>query len=191
MILKRKIINIIVDFLIKYNVITQNETDKYQYIIEIVWLIIVPFLMIIPINIIVGTTFEGYLLLISFTILRRFCGGYHFKNEKLCYLMSSVLLLDFLLIGKTINKERTVWILIIASFISLIVFSIINAELSKKKVYFLEIVIVNIFVGIFEIGFTVTGNMEYSKWITLGTFMTALLQYPVTFDLILSFKDRK
>lgn len=177
--IKRRIINAVLEWLSKNKAIQREEYDKYSYILEIVWIMTLPFIMMIPISFITQVTYEGFVLLISFSILRRVCGGYHFSKEGTCYIVSFFFLIDIILIGKMVNGRWIISALLAASFVSICLVSVILAKLQNNYKKIVDIILLNLIIGIIELVFLLSGNDYLAKWVILGSVMTAILQYPL------------
>ncbi len=184
--IKRRIINAVLEWLSKNKAIQREEYDKYSYIMEIVWIMTLPFIMMIPINFVTQITYEGFVLLISFSLLRRVCGGYHFAKEGTCYIVSFFFLIDIILVGKMISGKGIILALLVSSFVSICLISAILAKLSKGHKRILDVILLNLIIGIIELTFWLSGKDDAAKWLILGSVMTAILQYPLLINEIIT-----
>lgn len=85
-----KIIFSVVDNLVKWKVIGENDISVYRYGLEILLLSIIEILSILLLAIWVGNFFETILYFTTFIPIRIFAGGYHANTRLRCYLLSII-----------------------------------------------------------------------------------------------------
>lgn len=85
----------IVDFLIREKSIPDDQTDIYQYGVEITLSSVLNILLVLAISLVVQSVLSGILFLAVFIILRQFTGGYHATTYFRC---NAVLAATFLMV---------------------------------------------------------------------------------------------
>jgi accessory gene regulator B len=89
--MRKKITEQILEFLEKQEIIEASERELYRYGINQVLLFVVNMFTTILIGVMMDMIVESILFSCAYIPLRRFAGGYHAVNAKVCYLMSTVL----------------------------------------------------------------------------------------------------
>lgn len=123
------LINKIILYFEKYNMIYDNEL--VQYALRIIIRYSVFFIFIFPLSIYIGILDSFLIFLICFYCLRIHFGGFHFKNNQMCLLFSIAIMLFFPYINKYIFLQRT-QLLVITLFL-ICCFIIIGPIDNKKK----------------------------------------------------------
>ena len=101
----KRLVSIILNFMIKNNVISKDteEIEFYRYGIEITLSSLINIALISIIGIITDYTFESMMFLAVFIIMRSFTGGYHANTYIKCNLVTSISFVILLLIFKIIR----------------------------------------------------------------------------------------
>ena len=173
----QKISNKISANLLAEGMIEEKEVELYTYAMSVLCYLLLPFVLVATMIPITGLYTEGFILLIPFTILRRYVGGFHFDNDKVCLAVSYIFLLSIQLVGKCLPDSK--WYGLLALIGLLIVYLIgkgINEDICAfakriRKLTFdliaLCLLITIVFFEIFE--------FSYFKWICFGILMTFVL----------------
>ena len=82
----KKCTDTVVDWMMRYNVIHDEDKELYKYALHSVLLFVSPFILAGSIGFFVGSVKHGILLILPFIVLRKFSGGYHAKNLSTCIL---------------------------------------------------------------------------------------------------------
>ena len=186
-----KLSKTITNYLTTRGYITTDEIELYEYAASILCCLIAPFVIVSALIPITGLKYEGYILVIPFTLLRRYCGGFHFKNDNICLLVSTFYLLIIEEIGVKINVSK---ILIVSSAICLFLLYCIGIRktacysVSMKKRRICSLTIICLVFYLFIISTLILDECYYSKWICLGIIMAIILQVP---DLIIKLNRKK
>lgn len=174
--IKQKLIDFLVFKLNEYELINELEHDKYAYALEVLWLFIFPFVVIIPVSLALDLSYEGIALLIPFSVLRRICGGFHFKSERTCYCVSIAYLIIIAALGKRIADEFAILIAVISGICLIINGIYLQGENNSGIVHEMNLYIVLCTVVTVGLYFAFS---TLSKWMALGLSMTAMLQIPL------------
>ncbi len=104
----QRLVSIILNFMIKNNVISKDteEIEFYRYGIEITLSSLINIALISIIGIVTNYTFESTMFLAVFIIMRSFTGGYHANTYIKCNLVISISFVILLLNKHRINYKR-------------------------------------------------------------------------------------
>ena len=186
----------ITDWLIKTKSIDESEKDLYQYAIHSLILTIFPIVLSIAIGLALKAPLNGLLVILPFSFLRKYSGGFHAKKEATCLVMSGLLLLACNALSIVLNCS---WILLAIACImgiSLICFSPIENE--NRPLYDEERVsykrVTAIMVGCFiviNLLFFILKLYKPSICISIGIILPACLQIPCIIERIICKNDQK
>lgn len=114
----KRLVSIILNFMIKNNVISKDteEIEFYRYGIEITLSSLINIALISIIGIVTNYTFESTMFLAVFIIMRSFTGRYHANTYIKCNLVTSISFVILLLIFKIIRHISLKSIILIAIF---------------------------------------------------------------------------
>ena len=114
----KRLVSIILNFMIKNNVISKDteEIEFYRYGIEITLSSLINIALISIIGIVTNYTFESTMFLAVFIIMRSFTGGYQANTYIKCNLVTSISFVILLLIFKIIRHISLKSIILIAIF---------------------------------------------------------------------------
>lgn len=186
-----RITNLLLKLLISEAVIEETDIEVYRYAAEVFWMLVFPFIIMFPISLVLGISYEGYLLLIPFSMLRRVCVGFHFDNENVCYFFSTLYLFGITIIGLQIESVIMMVVIAIFSTISLIIHSNYLSRLRGKSLDKPALIAVTLSVLFFVVVSLSFDKRNVTKWISLGIAMTAALQFPLLIKQKLSFRSNK
>ncbi len=180
-----KCADILVEWLIKSEVIKKEEKEIYVYAAYSLFLSIAPVLMAVILGIVMGQVLHSVILILPFMLIRKFSGGYHSKNNKKCLIYSWGILFMFTYVACQTTWNIATGFITILAIVHLFVFSPIDSENRKlaedeqvecKKwtiiwvMFWVVIVVVLLFLGLYS----------YANCAALGMIMTASLQIPCT-----------
>lgn len=103
-------VNYILSKMIINNIIDENELDNYHYALEVLFLKMVHFIMIIGIGLYFNILIETIIFLYIYCSVRKYIGGYHSKNLYICLLLSVlfIVFLELLLTYKEFFDEKII-----------------------------------------------------------------------------------
>ena len=153
-----------VENLVNNNIIDNDEKEIYKYGLEQGILMTINVITIIIVGTCFGMAIESIVFMLTYIPLRTYAGGYHAKNQMICYFFSIGMIIVALVGIKMINLFSIVGVvLIVISYIVIYIFSPVedhNKLLSKKekvtykkktrKILIIEIVILLMVIGLGE-----------------------------------------
>ena len=122
----QKFAHILSKWLLKAGAISEVDQELYEYGIYSFLFTMVPLLAVILLSFPMHMILEGILFIIPFILLRKFTGGFHFSSALLCELVSTMVLLAFLLGIKAFllsSLKVPIYIAVYLSLIPIVVFS--------------------------------------------------------------------
>lgn len=178
------------NWLAKENVILPSDTNLYTYAIRCFLFGMLPLIMDLFWGIIFECPIESLILFIPFMLIRKFCGGFHFKSPLKCSLIS------FLIIGISVfamnaMQKSTIpvvlTVLVLIAVISIYIFSPIDSSSRKlsyrEKLHFRKIAR---FLAVISAAlYCILLGIDSSYWavpIGIGIIVPALLQLPCIFS---------
>ncbi len=135
----RRLSENIAKWLLYTEAISQENYALYEYSIFCVLFTFFPIFLTILIGSLGGMTLEAFIFILPFIIIRKFCGGFHFKSSIACTCVSCIVLAIFLWgIRMVICSEGYVLfsVVVAISVLFIITLSPIDSEnrrLSKKE----------------------------------------------------------
>ncbi|MCI5892468.1 MAG: accessory gene regulator B family protein [Clostridiales bacterium] len=78
-------------YAIRNKYIEQEQYEEYLYALEIILNILITDITMIIIGFAMGMIWECIIFWLSYKILRKYCGGYHFGTSLKCYLSSCIM----------------------------------------------------------------------------------------------------
>lgn len=190
------VITLLCDYLIKYDTINANDRELYEYAIYNFLLSIAPLITFMLISRVIGMHIEGFFLIFSFMLIRKFSGGYHAKHAYICFFLSTGILCISLYVVLCITDGWILYTILCISFISLVFNSPIDSENKKirnkeRKDYQR---VTCLLTGAMLIIYTVlvSCNLKrYALCIAISVICAALLQLPIIFSRLLKRKLNK
>ncbi len=173
----------IVTWLVKQNVILEEDREIYEYSFETLCITMFSIVMALMI----GTVIDGFLysvvFAIPFLILRSYCGGYHARSLAKCMCYSCILLILVFYVMKNIQDFIGIGPVMLVAMVSLCRFSPIqsaNRNISEEErqanknsvkkilcIYAMLIVVL-----------LVVHADEFAVRLAMGIVLTAILQVP-------------
>ncbi len=129
----------IVRWLIKNEVICEEERELYKYATFNRMFTLLPFLVIIPFCLMTGNIINGIVVCAVFLLLRKYTGGYHAKTPMRCWVCSSLLVIAVIYGTTKIENNIFVFLFLLPAVCSIWVLSPIDSEnrrldvLEKRK----------------------------------------------------------
>ena len=171
----------IADWLILQKAITTDERELYAYAVHCLFSLLYPIVFASVIGAFLGMITEAIAMIMPFILIRKFSGGYHADSFKKCLVLSSIVIIVTLLIGKYIKNIFIVNIMYIAATILLMVFSPIDSvnkrldDNDKKFCKKVTIFIVAVIFGVVGV-LWIIGYRYYTVFIESGIILAELLQ---------------
>lgn len=178
-----KITNGIATWLIKCETIDETDRELYEYAVHSLWLNIAPMLLILLFGTVMDKVLEGIVMIIPFMAIRKFSGGYHAKKEWHCLVSSSLLLALCVYLAGKMEYSMILNSFVIASTISLIVFSPIDTEnrrldTEEKRCYKKCTCVIAFIVMVVYFLLVKLGICHYAVCIAIGLMLSAGVQFP-------------
>ena len=177
---------VVASWMIRYDAINPDDRELYEYAIYSILFTLSPLILAGMIGFFIGRLGECIVVILPFTLLRKFCGGYHAKKAWYCLIISSVLLVTCTIISSYINYNYALVIITMIAMVSLIICSPVDSEnrrLSqeeKKCCKIATIIIAFIFFGI-DLILYLCQQETYAVCIAIGIILVAGLQIPCIF----------
>lgn len=171
----------IVNWLIRSGTVEENDNELYEYAVTCTIMNISPLLIMILLGIISGLLIESILIILPFTFIRSYSGGYHSQSRLCCFIFSCLTLAGMLWASTRIKIGVISIIMIIISCISLILLSPIESNLhpisSTERLYYKKCVIKYILLFLAIHSFLLWfGQTNFAGCIVLGLSLPACLQ---------------
>ena len=173
----------VTNWLIRSEVIKQEDYDLYYYASYSLILTIFPIGMSFIVGKLMGVTINALLLILPFVVIRKYSGGYHAKNSKVCMFFSVVILVAFTRLSSLIIWNSYFKLVVLIATISLSMLSPIDSinkklTLDEKRKYkkitmcLLGLLLLLIFV------FARLHMQQTAVCVSLGIILSASLQIP-------------
>lgn len=170
-------------WLIKCQVIEEQEKELYCYAMESYILFWSPMIIALLLGIIMGKVKESIFVIIPFMIIRKYSGGYHAKHLSVCLICSLLLLLLCILIACSIPANTILMFITLIACLNLIIFSPIDHENrildSKEKIAYKKVI--GIFTSVAYMAVWILRSIGFERetvCICVGILLTAGLQAP-------------
>lgn len=118
----------ITEWLIANKAVEDADRELYEYAVYCMLITISPLLLVLFIGIFMGTLVEGVFLIIPFMCIRKYSGGYHAKNIKICFIYSCGLLVLCMYLASHIEYGLWVSPLATISVVSLSIWSPVDSK---------------------------------------------------------------
>lgn len=173
----------VVNWMIKYNAINEEEKKLYEYALHSVVLLILPLLLAGGIGFCFGSIKSGIILMSPFMILRKFSGGYHAQKLFHCVIGSGLLLFLCIMFAMRIKCDWKLLVVTAIASVSLMIFSPIDNENrqfdnNERYVYKRTIVCFVCVLDVLGIVLFLLGYYETTACMCIGIQMTTGLQLP-------------
>lgn len=162
--------------------IDEGDRELYEYATVILCYLTTPFILVALMAPITGMMYEGVVMVIPFTLLRRYCGGFHFKSNKVCLVVSFLYLLSMEKIGQRLTVNIYLVVVTVVCLAILWNIGILKSKLyapispQKRNLSLHFICCLLLVCTLLAIMFI---REPAFKWICMGIVMTFMLQIPV------------
>ena len=170
-------------WLVKCQVIEEQEKELYCYAMESYILFWSPMIIALLLGIIMGKVKESIFVIIPFMIIRKYSGGYHAKHLSVCLICSLLLLLLCILIACSIPANTILMFITLIACLNLIIFSPIDHENRilglKEKIVYKKVI--GIFTSVAYMAVWILRSIGFERetvCICAGVLLTAGLQVP-------------
>lgn len=173
----------LISWLIQHDAINEHDKELYEYAVYSILLTISPIFFSIVIGWILGLLKESIIMVLPFTIIRKFSGGYHAGNINYCLVGSCCILAFCIKITTIIKSGLGLSIITLCAIISLCINSPIEHEnhtldINEKQVYAKLARYITLSFGIISVILCKLQRNEYAICISIGLILTAALQIP-------------
>lgn len=173
----KKIENIVIDNLIHYQLVDQDDIAIYKFGLECFVLKMIHYTTYCLVALVCGCLFEFLIFIVSYIMLRKYAGGIHANTRIGCLVISNFFLSGVLFIGKWIEKCLSLSIISILGLLIIIAFAPVdnpNRRLSnRERNKFRKLAI---FICLFELVVSFVGyEVELFKWVQLGVIVCAFV----------------
>lgn len=179
----KKCADVIVDCLIKSDVVEEKDKELYSYAVYSLVLLVSPLLLAIGFGLFLNCVRKSMIIVLPFMIVRKYSGGYHTRHLWSCLICSCLLLLSGIVVSFYLECGWLLIVLTIGATVSLICFSPIDnenrvlSEMEKVRYKRITAILITVFVLV-ELLLYGLGQYTYSVCVSIGIMMTAILQIP-------------
>lgn len=177
---------IISSWIIRSEARKESERELYEYAVYSILLSLSPIVFTLTIGTIFGCVGRSICIMLPFTIIRKFSGGYHAKRATTCLFSSTLVLILCIILSFYVQCGWTLISLSVGATASLIHFSPIdndNRLLSKeeKRCYKKSTIVITVLFLVIDILLFVSHMNTCAVCISIGLVLSACLQYPALF----------
>lgn len=176
----------IVKWLLNSGAISQQDKELYEYAAYSFLFSFMPLVLVMVVGGLLGMFFEGIALILPFMLIRKFSGGYHLNSSKVCFFLSTTIIILSLLLTKHVIATGTVtyyipFVIVVA--IQIFIASPIDSKARqlhiKERCAFKRIarVMVSLTLCLFFAALGLNWN-RFAACIGCGIALTAILQWP-------------
>lgn len=185
----KRLVAVTAKWLLQAGAISASDLELYEYGIYSFLFTMCLLGLVLIISFFLNMVAEGILLIIPFILVRKFCGGFHFRSPVLCGIVSTAVLTAFLLgVRLVIDKSALgIWTLVLLlSVIQIAVFSPIDSEgrrltQNEKKVFKKIAIGLSIIIAIVCAVLAACHQMWAAVSVGSGVILSAALQFPCLF----------
>lgn len=172
----------VTNWLIKYEVIKEEESKLYEYALKTLSYLFAPVIISFLVGMMYARILESLVMVIPYMIIRIFSGGFHMKTLRGCLVFSTILYVMIFSLGLKnigigifccINIFCTISISILSPIESTRKKLIINRKCYYKKMSIILSGCISIVIFVMFI----FGNDYYARYVTLGMLLASLLQW--------------
>lgn len=182
----KRIISRIVKWLIDNDEIEQDDYELYEFAIYSLIFTWSPLILAIVIGIIMEIPIKAIIMIIPFMIIRKFSGGYHINNPKVCFCVSCFLMIIFIGAIKSIKTGFYFDVMVYMSVALIVCKSPIDSEKrklleSEKKRFKCISRNISIILLLIYLVVKYLNSHTYAVCIGLSLILTGLLMLPYVF----------
>jgi accessory gene regulator B len=173
----------IVTWLIRHDTITVRDRELYEYAVYSLIITFFPLLVAIIVGGLMDLATESILLILPFTFIRKFSGGFHTQHVWTCLASSSITMILCTYLTIIISCSLLLGIITLSSALSLCANSPIDSENrrlkhSEKKRYQKMSILFTLFFTVLYGFLILLGHEHYAVCISIGLILSAVLQMP-------------
>ncbi len=175
-----KINDFIINKLIINELINENDKEIYDYALSVLLCLVAPYIFVTLLMPFTKIYIEGYIMIVPFTLLRRYCGGYHFSDSRVCCIVSFFYLWLFEIIGINVKPDIAFTIISITCLWLLLPIGIMkgnNLDKTERRKRALELICIICVLSLTS--FSYYQMFTFTTWLNIGIVMTFILQIPV------------
>lgn len=189
----------IVKWLLRAGAISQQDKELYEYAAFSFLFSFMPLALAMVVGGLLGMFFEGIAFILPFVLIRKFSGGYHLNSSKVCFFLSTAIIILALLLIKYVIASGTVTYympFVIAAAIQIFITSPIDSEARqlriKERCAFRRIarIMVSLTLCIFFAALVFNWD-SFAACIGSGIVLTAVLQWPCVIKILNERKYKK
>ncbi len=179
----KKWTNMIASWLINREVIEEKDKELYIYAIYSAFLSICPVVFAFFGGILIGELDRSLAIITPFAVIRKFSGGYHAKNSKICFMWSGLLLFLCIIFSHHIRWRWSLIMMLIIASLSISYNSPIEHEnrkleqIESEKYKKITMVCLIFFLNVAILCYWFKWE-KYSICISISILLTASLQIP-------------
>ncbi len=124
---------IIVDFFIKEDIVSEEQRDVYQYGVELSISTLIGLFIVLAIGVLSGRFTESIIFYIVFCLTRAFCGGFHAHSHLLCKVTFICILILVLIMDLVLDNIEIYYWFVLYLYSLIIVCAFAPVENPNKK----------------------------------------------------------
>lgn len=124
---------IIVDFFIKEDIVSEEQRDVYQYGVELSISTLIGLFIVLAIGVLNGRFTESVIFYIVFCLTRAFCGGFHAHSHLLCKVTFICILILVLIMDLVLDNIEIYYWFVLYLYSLIIVCAFAPVENPNKK----------------------------------------------------------
>lgn len=124
---------IIVDFFIKEDIVSEEQRDVYQYGVELSISTLIGLFIVLAIGVLNGRFTESVIFYIVFCLTRAFCGGFHAHSHLLCKVPFICILILVLIMDLVLDNIEIYYWFVLYLYSLIIVCAFAPVENPNKK----------------------------------------------------------
>ena len=124
---------IIVDFFIKEDIVSEEQRDVYQYGVELSISTLIGLFIVLAIGVLNGRFTESVIFYIVFCLTRAFCGGFHAHSHLLCKVTFICILILVLIMDLVLDNIKIYYWFVLYLYSLIIVCAFAPVENPNKK----------------------------------------------------------
>lgn len=181
----------IVGWLLNAGTVSQEDKELYEYAAYSFLFSMMPLCLVIIIGSVFGIPVESIFMILPFMLIRKFSGGFHLKSSKLCFFLSTILLIAALALVKyAIAVDISEEFLVIATLSAIQIFACSTVDskeralCEKERAVFGKIAKISVIIFL-TIGFLlyVLGMVRFAIPMWMGIIITELLRLPCVYKI--------
>lgn len=174
---------VVVSWMVRYDAINPDDRELYEYALYSILFTMSPLFLAGMIGFFIGRFGESFVVILPFTFIRKFSGGYHARKAWYCLIISSVLLVTCTIISSYIKYNYGLIITTMIAMVSLMLHSPVDSEnrrlsQEEKKCCKIATIIITLFFYGMNLVLYLCQQETYAICISIGIILVAGLQIP-------------